>query len=240
MGTPTRPPDTGRVVLPEAARQIRIGLIADTHIPEAGERLWPQVFAEFAGCDAILHAGDMHELRVLDELAQVAPVYAARGNGDEGFGGRTPAPPDDRVHDTWVVDATVVDRVLGADDTTRSVRIGVIHDLTIPEIPPKLTVDNVSRRRFGLDLDAEPAFDVVVYGDTHVERIDLAGGVLCVNPGSPTLPRNLLPQLGTIGFLDLAPAYLRVTICQLTDTGCETVRQHTITDHVRPQLRAPT
>ena len=44
---------------------------------------------------------------------------------------------------------------------------------------------------------------MLVYGDSHVERIDLIGPTLCVNPGSPTYPHNLNTQLGTLGFLDI-------------------------------------
>ena len=65
-----------------------IGLIADSHIPEAMPELPGQVRDVFADVDLILHAGDMHGLEVLDWLEQTAPVLAVRGNGDEGGGGR--------------------------------------------------------------------------------------------------------------------------------------------------------
>ena len=91
--SPSIPRDVGyATVAVTASGRARLGLIADTHIPEARAQLWPQVFDAFAGCDAILHAGDIHELWLLDQLERVAPVFAARGNGDEGFGGR-PARP---------------------------------------------------------------------------------------------------------------------------------------------------
>ena len=61
---------------------MRIGLISDTHIPEACEHLPAPVFAAFAGVDLVMHAGDVYVNRVLDELAQIAPVIAALGNGD--------------------------------------------------------------------------------------------------------------------------------------------------------------
>ena len=67
---------------------LRIGLISDTHIPEARDELWPQVFDVFKGVDLILHAGDIHDLIVLDQLADIAPLWAARGNGEDGSGGR--------------------------------------------------------------------------------------------------------------------------------------------------------
>ena len=75
-------------------RPLRIGLISDTHIPEARKTLWPQVFDAFADVDMIFHAGDVHEFHVLDALEEVAPVYAARGNGEDGSGGR-PVQPEE-------------------------------------------------------------------------------------------------------------------------------------------------
>ncbi len=71
-------------------------------------------------------------------------------------------------------------------------------------------------RHFGhMDLD------VLVYGDTHVEAIDTLHGILCVNPGSPTFPRNHSTRLGTIGFLDVIDGRPEASIWQLTDHGIE-------------------
>ena len=67
---------------------MRVGLISDTHIPEARDELWPQVFDEFDGVDCILHAGDIYDITVIDQLSEIAPVYAARGNGDDGSGAK--------------------------------------------------------------------------------------------------------------------------------------------------------
>jgi putative phosphoesterase len=202
--------DVGRgVVSSDAAGEggaLRIGLVADTHIPQAAAELWPQVFAAFADCDAILHGGDIYEQRLLDLLGDVAPTFAARGNGEERLGGW--ALDDSRVHDTWILDAG-------------GVRIGIIHDLTIPEVPPGLTIANVSRRRFGIDADIDGKLDVIIYGDTHVQRIDVVDSTLCVNPGSPTYPRNLEAQLGTIGFLTISTDVVVATLCQLTAVGFE-------------------
>ena len=66
---------------------MRIGLISDTHIPEACEHLPAPVFEVFPGVDLVMHAGDVYVNRVLDELARIAPVIAAVGNGDEGLDG---------------------------------------------------------------------------------------------------------------------------------------------------------
>ena len=216
MASPSIPRDTGYAsIAGSTSGRMRLGLVADTHIPEARAQLWPQVFDAFADCDAILHAGDIHELWLLDQLERVAPVFAARGNGDEGFGGRPVPRPDARVHDTWIVQLSAAG--------LPGLRVGIIHDLTIPEVPPHLTVDNVSRRRFAAEPGTPDALDVVVYGDTHVQRIDVIGPTLVVNPGSPTYPHNLETRLGTIGFLDLDGTSAQVSICQLTESGYETV-----------------
>ena len=54
----------------------RIGLVADTHIPEARATLWPQVYEAFDGVERILHGGDVHDLSLLNELEKVAPGTA--------------------------------------------------------------------------------------------------------------------------------------------------------------------
>ena len=45
---------------------MKIGLISDTHIPEAMPELPGQVRTVFAGVDLILHAGDLHCLDVAE------------------------------------------------------------------------------------------------------------------------------------------------------------------------------
>jgi hypothetical protein len=38
---------------------MRIGLIADTHLPSSIREPWPEVVSAFRGVDLILHAGDI-------------------------------------------------------------------------------------------------------------------------------------------------------------------------------------
>jgi uncharacterized protein len=63
----------------------RVGLISDTH-----NMLRPQVFDAFNGVDLILHAGDVGDDDILDELEAIAPVYAVRGNTDRFDNPRLP------------------------------------------------------------------------------------------------------------------------------------------------------
>ena len=59
-----------------------IGLIADTHVPARAKSLPKEVFEAFKTVDFIIHAGDLVELSVIDELEQIAPVLAVHGNMD--------------------------------------------------------------------------------------------------------------------------------------------------------------
>jgi len=59
-----------------------IGIISDTHIPSRALALPKEVFTIFKDVDYIIHAGDLVELTVIDELEQIAPVLAVYGNMD--------------------------------------------------------------------------------------------------------------------------------------------------------------
>lgn len=63
----------------QAGATTRIGLISDTH-----NLVRPEALDYLAGCDAIIHAGDICNQSVLDALMQIAPVTAVRGNNDTG------------------------------------------------------------------------------------------------------------------------------------------------------------
>ena len=83
--------------------------------------------------------------------------------------------------------------------------IGLISDTHIPEAVPELPmqmmphwpIEPTMQHYFGCHTD------IIVCGHTHVEDIQRYGDVWVVNPGSPTYPRNLQAQLGTVGMLQL-------------------------------------
>jgi uncharacterized protein len=60
----------------------RVAIISDTHIPKAAPELPRQLVESLRGFDQILHAGDLVEMTVLDELRSLAPVAAVSGNMD--------------------------------------------------------------------------------------------------------------------------------------------------------------
>lgn len=57
-------------------------VIADTHIPRRAGALPDGLLPHLEQSDLILHAGDLMDLSLLDELAAWAPVRAVRGNLD--------------------------------------------------------------------------------------------------------------------------------------------------------------
>src|SRR4030043_2448023 len=59
-----------------------VGLISDTHVPKKSRSIPKRVFEIFENADYIIHAGDLVELTVVDELEQIAPVLAVHGNMD--------------------------------------------------------------------------------------------------------------------------------------------------------------
>jgi hypothetical protein len=84
----------------------RVGLIADTRIPEAGRDLPDEAYDALAGCDQILRCGDLHTIEVVDRVECLAPAIAGRGNGDT-FEPRIGAPgvsEDLGVSDVFVLD----------------------------------------------------------------------------------------------------------------------------------------
>lgn len=58
---------------------MRVGVLSDTH-----NLLRPRVLELLAGCERILHAGDVGEPEILERLREIAPVDAVRGNTDAG------------------------------------------------------------------------------------------------------------------------------------------------------------
>ena len=70
-----------RETVPVKAEKI-VGLISDTHVPVRAKCIPQMVFKIFENVDFIVHAGDLVELAVVDELEQLAPVLAVHGNMD--------------------------------------------------------------------------------------------------------------------------------------------------------------
>jgi putative phosphoesterase len=156
----------------------RLAVVADTHsLPHPATR---GLLAALAP-DAILHAGDIGDLAVLDALREVAPLFAIRGNID------TRAAPD-------LPDVLTLDVAAGAG----ALRILMLH---IGVAGPRLRADAAARAR-------EAGASLVVCGHSHVPFIGLERGLTIFNPGSIGPRRFALPIV--LGTIDLTPRGVRL------------------------------
>jgi putative phosphoesterase len=181
--------------------------VADTHVPEAGADLPAVAYSALAGCERILHAGDLHTIEVVDRLERLAPVLASRGNGD-------PLRPRARrpgvAGDRRVVEVAVIE--------IEDIRIGLVHDLEHVEHRDDAAAAEALLRRFGVPVD------VAVSGHTHVPSVrGLLDGTGLVNPGSPTMPYGYLGVLGTVGILEVGGGRFEATVVDLS-TGAVQLR----------------
>ena len=90
----------------------RIGLISDTH-----NLVRPEAVAFLRGCDRIIHAGDIMGPGILEQLGELAPVVAVRGNNDRGAWA-------DRLRESELIEF-------------EGVALYVIHDIAQLDIEPK-------------------------------------------------------------------------------------------------------
>jgi putative phosphoesterase len=64
---------------------VRVAVVSDTHLRRGRRRQWPATaLPHLRDAHVILHAGDVVEPWVLDDLAELAPVHAVLGNNDHG------------------------------------------------------------------------------------------------------------------------------------------------------------
>lgn len=171
---------------PEGA--FRFAVVADTHSkphPATGARL------EELQPDAILHAGDIGDLSVLDDLRRVAPVLAVRGNID--------------AHVTEVPERVLVELLRG---DVLKFRILMLH---IAVYGPKLRAEVRA-------LAVKERASLVVCGHSHVPFIGRDRGMGVFNPGSIGPRRFQLPIV--LGVLDISAdsARLRHVDCETGHT----------------------
>ncbi len=164
----------------------RIGVLADTH-----SVLRPRLLELLAALrpDAILHAGDVGELGLLDQLATVAPVLAVRGNID---------PPLPELPDELVVELAAPERL--------GLRVLLLH---VGMNGLRLRPEVARRAR------AEAA-SLVVCGHSHVPFLGSDHGLSVFNPGSAGPRRFGLPVV--FGTLELGPSGVHLAHVEI-ETG---------------------
>lgn len=137
-----------------SATAARIGLISDTH-----NLVRPEALQYLAGCDAIIHAGDICNQAVLDALARIAPLTAVRGNND--IAGPVASLPTHVKLTVQQVTILVVHDIADVGDDPRGEGIGVVvtghsHKPAISERDGVLFINpgSAGPRRFKLPISA--------------------------------------------------------------------------------------
>jgi putative phosphoesterase len=148
----------------------RFGITSDTH---SDKRDWPATLAALLNAwgqvDAILHCGDITTTGALEDLAAAAPTFATRSSVD---------PPA-----IW---PSLADgpRVLLVGEE----RIGLTFNL-----PEAAASAEGAAQLFGKPVA------VCVFGGTHSAEVSERGGVLFLNPGSPSLAKVRTAAVLTLG-----------------------------------------
>ena len=159
---------------------MRIGLLADTHIPYRADAIPAAVLDALRGVDLILHAGDVDEPWALDALRELAPVHAVRGNYHlfDGSSGGASLPE------------TVELRAAGF-------HIGVIHGhrmgpatwfwklyLLLENMRGRWSTPAYDRAIARALLRRFPQADIIVFGHTHRFYQAYWNKTLLINPGA--------------------------------------------------------
>jgi hypothetical protein len=155
---------------------MRIGLVSDTHLPSlmrSLDELGPQLAEFLRSVDLIIHSGDVVTPSILDWCEQFAPLMAARGNHDVF--------EDPRIEKIQVVDI-------------EGYRVVTTHDLRPEDRPIEMIVERDFK---GLNPD------IIIGGDTHVDRLEYRDGTILMNSGSPNIPHHKETRLGTVGLLEI-------------------------------------
>ncbi len=135
---------------------LKIGVISDTHIPINSLHISNEIKNHFKGTDLIIHAGDLIDLSVLNELKQIAPVVAVAGNMDN----------------LDVKNKLPKKQVLKIS----KYHIGLMHDLG--NLRKK---GDILKNNFASD-----KLDILIYGHTHVPISETYKKTIFFNPGSAT------------------------------------------------------
>lgn len=172
---------------------MRIGIVGDTHIPQASPLLPARITEVLKGLDIILHVGDICEVYVLEELQETFTLtFAVWGEAD--------------TQDTQ--------RYLDEKRVVRfgERRVGMIHghQLEAHWSGARGRIRRLLGRAAEPEADNLPSFlleqfdgeavDAIVFGHTHQPYVKMHKGVLLFNPGA-ALPG--VDRQASAGILDV-------------------------------------
>lgn len=136
---------------------MRIGVISDTHIPDRATAIPAKILQDFKTVDLIIHAGDLVDLSVIEQLKKSCPnIKAVRGNMD-------PAEVRSEFPEKEIIQAG-------------NYRIGVMHGSGAP-----VHLVDFLTRAFKDD-----NVNIIIFGHSHNPFNEKKGNILFFNPGSAT------------------------------------------------------
>ena len=136
---------------------MKIGVIADTHIPDRAKDIPQQILEAFKRVDMVIHAGDLVDMEVLDKLKAVCKnVRAVWGNMD-------PYEVKKELPEKEIIEIA-------------NHRIGIIHGYGLPS---KL-IDLVT------EIFKKDNVDLIIFGHSHSAINEKRGNIIYFNPGSAT------------------------------------------------------
>ncbi|MCM8795537.1 MAG: metallophosphatase family protein [Candidatus Omnitrophica bacterium] len=136
---------------------MKIGVIADTHIPDRAKEIPKEILEAFKKVDMVIHAGDLVDLSVLEKLKSVcANVKAVCGN----------------------MDPAEIRTVLSEKEIIRigNYKIGVMHGYGAPQRLVNLVYEAFKNE----------AVNVIIFAHSHYPFNEKRQGILYFNPGSAT------------------------------------------------------
>jgi putative phosphoesterase len=139
---------------------MKIGVIADTHMPRRAKQFPEALIKGLQGVDMILHAGDWQTIEVYEALKRIAPVDGVAGN----------------------VDGEDIVRRFGRKKilTFGGFNVGITHgDGT------RKTTEKRVREVF-----QDHNVDLIIFGHSHIPLHKKEKDLILFNPGSPTDKRR--------------------------------------------------
>lgn len=163
---------------------MKIGVIADTHIPERKRILPSRVLDIFSSVEIVLHAGDITGIQLLQQLQeQVSLTFAVYGDAD---------PPEVRnfLQELQVLEfgGRRVGLIHGQRDSGTEFRAKLNRWIRRDPYNPEYIEYLLSRFA---DVDA------IVFGHTHVPYAKTHNGIFFFNPGS-IIPYRGVPSVGLL------------------------------------------
>ena len=192
---------------------MKIGILSDTRIPSVAAEVPQEVARAFEGVDMILHAGGIQATGVLDWLEKIAPVKAV--GRIPGFQMESSSPYGlESMGDNRIAEQQVLQLEGYTIGMVNSLDLHSLNDDVMPGIIaaknfPDGTIPSNVRSVFGADVN------IVIFGRTLEAMIEEHDGVLFVNPGSPTLPKNYM-RLGQVAILHLSKETRQAEIIELS------------------------